>query len=58
MIFTLFYLVMVVLWIFALVDLLKSNTDTNTKILWAVIIILLPILGVILYFLIQRPKNV
>jgi len=42
----------------ALVDLLKSNADTNTKILWAVIIILLPLLGTILYFVLQRPKNV
>jgi len=57
MIYSLVSLAILVIWIVALVDLLKSNTDTNTKILWAVIIILLPILGTILYFVIQRPKN-
>jgi len=30
---------------------LKSNADSGTKILWVVIIVLLPVLGMILYFL-------
>lgn len=57
MIYSILSLVILVLWVVALIDLLKSNVDTNTKILWAVIIILLPLLGTILYFVIQRPKN-
>jgi hypothetical protein len=44
-------LLILVLDIIALVSLLKSSADTGTKILWAVLIILLPVLGMILYFL-------
>jgi hypothetical protein len=40
-----------VLDIIALVSLLKSSADTGTKILWALLIILLPLIGMILYFL-------
>jgi hypothetical protein len=44
-------LVILVLDIIALVSLLQSGADTATKILWALLIILLPALGMILYFL-------
>lgn len=44
-------LLVLVLDIIALVSLLKSNADSGTKILWVVIIVLLPVLGMILYFL-------
>ncbi len=40
-----------VLDVIALVSLLKSGADTGTKILWALLIIFLPVLGMILYFL-------
>ncbi|HYR46675.1 MAG TPA: PLDc N-terminal domain-containing protein [Thermoanaerobaculia bacterium] len=44
-------LVVFVLDVIALVSLLKSGADSGTKILWALLIILLPVLGMILYFL-------
>jgi len=44
-------LVVLVLDVIALVSLLKSSADSGTKILWALLIILLPVLGMILYFL-------
>jgi hypothetical protein len=40
-----------VLDVIALVSLLKSSADTGTKILWALLIILLPVVGMVLYFL-------
>jgi hypothetical protein len=40
-----------VLDVIALVSLLKSSADTGKKILWALLIILLPVVGMILYFL-------
>ena len=49
--FSLIGLLIMVLDVIALVSLLKSGADTATKILWAVLIILLPVLGMILYFL-------
>ena len=41
-----------VLWIVAIVDCAKSNNPN--KIVWIVVIILLPFLGSILYFLLGR----
>ncbi len=41
-----------VLDIIAIVSILKSSADTGSKLLWMVLVILLPFLGMILYFLI------
>jgi len=49
--FTFFGLLVTVLDVIALVSLLKSGADTATKILWALLIVLLPLLGMVLYFL-------
>ena len=40
-----------VLDIIAIVSILKSGADSGTKLLWIVLVILLPVLGMILYFL-------
>ena len=49
--FRLLSLVVLILDIVAIVSLLKSNADTGTKILWLLLIVLLPFLGMILYYL-------
>jgi len=49
--FSLIGLVVLVLDVIALVSLLQSGADATTKILWLLLIILLPVLGMILYFL-------
>ena len=49
--YSLIGLVILVLDIVALIKLLQSGADTSTKILWALLIILLPLVGMILYFL-------
>jgi hypothetical protein len=51
MFLSLISLVILVLDIIALVSLLQSGADTANKILWALLIIFLPVLGMILYFL-------
>jgi hypothetical protein len=43
--------VVLILDIVALVSLLKSSADTGTKVLWALLIVCLPFLGMVLYFL-------
>lgn len=48
--YSLIGLVVLVLDIVALVKLLQSGADSGTKILWAILIIFLPILGMVLYF--------
>ena len=51
-------LIIVVLDIVAIVDLFKSIKDNAKKALWLILIIILPFLGVILYFLIGKEKNI
>ena len=51
----LIYILCVVLWIVALVDCLKSSNPN--KVVWVIVIILLPFLGSILYFLIGRSSG-
>lgn len=43
-----------IMWIVALVDCMKSNNPN--KLVWVIVIILVPFLGSILYFLIGKSK--
>ena len=45
-------LLVFILDIIAIVSVLKSGADAATKLLWIIVIVLLPFLGMILYFLI------
>ena len=47
-------LIILVLDIVAIVDALKSSMDTGKKALWIILIILLPVIGMVLYFLIGK----
>jgi len=49
-------LAVVVLDIVAIVDAVKSSMATNKKILWVILIVLFPLLGVVLYFLVGKKK--
>lgn len=49
-------LVVLVLDIIAIVDAVKSSMETGKKILWIILILVLPVIGLILYFLIGRKK--
>jgi hypothetical protein len=49
-------LVILVLDILAIVDCIRRPMDTGMKVLWVVLIILLPVIGLILYFLLGRGK--
>jgi len=50
----LFALVILILDILAIMDLLKSNQDMGKKVLWVVLIIILPLVGLILYYLVGK----
>lgn len=55
----LFVLLPTVLWIVALVDIIKSDfKDSNNKIIWILIVILVPIIGSILYFLMAKNQKI
>ena len=49
-------IVVLVLDIIALVDVIKSSVDTGKKVLWVILILVLPIIGMVLYFLIGKKK--
>ena len=49
-------LAVLILDIVAIIDVLKSSLDTGKRILWILLIILLPVIGMILYFLVGK-KN-
>lgn len=47
-------ILIVVLQIIALIDVLQSSMDNTRKIIWALIIIFIPLLGLIAYFLVKN----
>lgn len=44
-------LVILVLDVWAIVSTLQSRASTGTKVLWVVVVVLLPVLGLLLWFL-------
>jgi hypothetical protein len=49
-------LVILVLDIIAIIDVLKSASDTGKKVLWIILILVLPLIGMVLYFLMGKKK--
>lgn len=49
-------LVVLILDIVAIVDIVKSAKETGGKVLWIVLVLILPLIGMILYFLMGRKK--
>jgi cell division protein FtsX len=47
-----------VLWIWALIDLLKSEFTGHNKLIWLLVLIFLPLLGLILYYFIGRKQKI
>jgi hypothetical protein len=51
LLFPLLYLVLIV---YVIVDLFNSNRSTEQKFIWALVIILFPLGGAVIYFLVSR----
>jgi len=51
-------LAVLVLDIIAIVDCLKSSDSTGKKLLWILLVLILPVIGMILYFLLGKKKAV
>jgi len=47
-------LIVLVIDVLVIIDILKSNKDTEKKILWMIAVIFLPIIGPALYYFIGR----
>jgi len=54
----LFFLASLILWIYVLIDILTSEFTGNNKLIWLLLVLLVPLLGVILYFAIGRKQKV
>jgi hypothetical protein len=58
----LFRFLMGILWfvliVYTLMDLLRSNLPTNTKLLWLIVILIAPFLGSIIYLIAGRNKQI
>jgi len=52
----LFGLIILVLDIMAIIDCINTQKDSGKKILWIVLILLLPVVGLILYYLLGKGK--
>ena len=51
-------LFIIIIPLIALVDILKSRFEQNDKLVWALVVIFLPFIGSILYFIIGRNKKI
>jgi hypothetical protein len=49
-------IIVFILDIVAIVDCVKSTWDTGKKALWIILILILPVVGLILYYLIGKKK--
>ncbi len=54
MLYSLLGLLHLILWLIAAVELFKSGRPLGEKVIWLLIIFLLPLLGLVLYYLIGR----
>jgi hypothetical protein len=50
-------LISIGLWIFCLIDILRNQFQKNDKVIWTLVVILLPILGSLLYLFIGKNKK-
>ncbi|MBJ2173141.1 PLDc_N domain-containing protein [Aureibaculum sp. A20] len=53
----LFVLISFAFWFFAIFDILKSSFKKNDKIVWILVVLFLPILGTIFYFIVGRNQK-
>lgn len=56
-IWQLLVLLAVLLPILALISILKNNFLNNEKLVWVLVVLFVPLVGAILYFIIGRPKR-
>lgn len=56
MVISLGVLLVAILSIYSIIDCLKTQTDPSKKALWAVLIIILPFIGSVLYLLVGKKQ--
>lgn len=51
-------LILIGVWIYCLVDVLKGRFNNNDKLIWLITVILIPLIGSILYLVIGKRKKI
>lgn len=54
--YSLLGLLHLIVWIWAIIDILKSGKPGIEKLVWILVVLLLPLIGLIIYILIGRGK--
>lgn len=54
----LIFIAVAVLFLVSLIEILRSDFEGNNKLLWVLVVLLLPILGPILYFVLGRSQRI
>ena len=58
-IWSIFTVCLLILWVLAIVSILKSDfKDSRTKLTWMLLVIFLPVIGSVLYFLMGRNQRI
>jgi uncharacterized integral membrane protein len=57
MVWVFILLPLLVIWVVGLVDIVRRDLPRGTKAAWAVIVVLLPVVGTIVYFLLRKPTE-
>ena len=47
-----------VLWVYCLIDILKNRFEQNDKLIWILVVLLVPFLGSLLYLFIGKNKKI
>ena len=47
-----------VLWLWAMIDILKNEFTGSNKLIWLLVVMLLPFIGMVLYWLIGREQKI
>jgi cytochrome bd-type quinol oxidase subunit 2 len=53
-----FCLIIVSMWVIALVDILRNDFKGNDKLVWLIVVIFLPVIGAICYFIIGKKQKI
>lgn len=58
MLWQIFTLISIGLFIYSLIDILKSSFENNNKLIWILVVLFVPILGSILYLFIGKKQKI
>lgn len=47
-----------IFWLWALIDILKNDFTGSNKLIWLLLVLFIPVLGFVLYFLIGRRQKI